>query len=252
MHSGHAQRTRSTDWWSWWRTCWLSWWQTVWQTHWAVRRDNRVVDELIARIERLASARARVIVGIAGKPGAGKSSLALALVRRLAGAEDWRGTRAAYLPMDGFHLADAELARLGRRERKGAPDTFDAAGYAALLARVAAGESVWAPEFDRRLEEPVAQSLPVTDATRIVITEGNYLLLPQHPWREARTHLAECWYVQLEEQKRLRRLVARHVEFGKTPEQARDWVTRSDEANAAMVGESAFSADLMIDLDALR
>ena len=209
------------------------------------------MDDLIARLERLSEATpGRVVVGIAGKPGAGKSRLALALVRRLAGADDWRGTRAAYLPMDGFHLANAELVRLGRRDRKGAPDTFDGAGYAALLARVAAGQTVWAPAFDRALEEPVAQSLPITAATRIVITEGNYLLVPEHPWSDARSVLVECWYVHVDDATRLERLVARHVEFGKTPAAARAWVQRSDEVNAALVAAGAGSADLTVDLDA--
>ena len=208
------------------------------------------VDGLARRVEGLVAARSgRLIIGIAGMPGAGKSTLAVALVQHLAGAADWRGTRAAYLPMDGFHLADAELDRLGRRDRKGAPDTFDAAGYAALIARVAVGELVWAPAFDRALEQPIAQSLPITTTTSVVITEGNYLLLDDAPWRYARAHFAECWYVRVDEPTRLHRLIARHIEFGKTPEQAQEWVLGSDQANAELIARAAATADLVIDLD---
>ena len=208
-----------------------------------------VLDPLVARVEALVpTAAARVVVGIAGMPGAGKSTLAEELVRALAGGQEWRDTRVAYLPMDGFHLADAELRRLGRADRKGAPDTFDVDGYAALLARVAAGETVWAPGFERTLEQPIAQSLPITANTQIVITEGNYLLLPDPAWRRVRAHLTEAWYVQLADETRLRRLTWRHVEFGKTPKAAREWVRRSDEANAALIGPTGSTADLLIDL----
>jgi pantothenate kinase len=205
-------------------------------------------DELIERIEALAAAATgRVIIGIAGKPGAGKSTLALALVSSLAGSEDWIDSRVAYVPMDGFHLADVELRRLGLLDRKGIAETFDQGGYAALLGRIAAGESVWAPGFDRTLEQPIAQSLPITANTRIVITEGNYLLLPA--WQQARDYLTEVWYVRLEEDVRLRRLVWRHVEFGKTPLGARAWVDRNDEPNALLIGDYIDAADLVIDLD---
>ena len=185
------------------------------------------------------SASGRVIIGIAGKPGAGKSTLALALVAALAGSVDWIGTRVAYLPMDGFHLADVELARLGLLDAKGTPQTFDPGGYAALLRRVRDGESVWAPAFERTVEQPIAQSLPITEATKIVITEGNYLLLPDPPWRRAREQLTEAWYAQLHDETRVRRLVWRHVEFGKTPLGARAWVDRNDEPNAELIGRYA-------------
>jgi pantothenate kinase len=199
------------------------------------------VDELVERIEALAVASTdRVIIGIAGKPGAGKSTLALALVSALADS--------AYLPMDGFHLADVELVRLGLLDRKGTPETFDPGGYAALLGRIAAGETVWAPAFDRELEQPIAQSLPITSETKIVITEGNYLLLPDPLWQRARGYLTETWYVDLAEETRLRRLIWRHVEFGKTPFGARAWVRRNDEPNAELVGEHADKADLVVTL----
>ena len=209
----------------------------------------RLIDELVARIEQLAGRRdGRVLIGLAGAPGAGKTTLAETLVDQLAGGRPWPGSRVAHVPMDGFHLADVELERLGRRDRKGAPDTFDPAGFAALLARIRAGEDVWAPAFERTLEQPIAQSLPVTAATRIVISEGNYLLLPDEPWPQVRAQFDEVWFCRVPDEVRVPRLVARHVRFGKAPVAARDWVLRSDEHNAALVAATERFADLVVDL----
>jgi len=207
------------------------------------------LDELVDRIERLAEANpGRTIIGLAGAPGAGKTTLAEALVARLAEDRPWPGSRVAHVPMDGFHLADVELERLGRRDRKRAPDTFDPAGYAALLGRIRAGEDVWAPAFERTLEQPIAQSLPVTAATEIVISEGNYLLLPDDPWPSVRAQFDEVWFCRVADEVRIPRLIARHVQYGKEPEQAREWVARSDERNAALVAATAPWADLVVDL----
>jgi pantothenate kinase len=204
-----------------------------------------IIDGLVARVDVLPrTPDQRVLIGIAGAPGSGKTTLATALVAGLGGFP-----RTAHVPMDGFHLADVELARLGRADRKGAPDTFDADGYAALLRRIAAGEAVWAPSFERTLEQPIAQSIPVPAETQIVISEGNYLLAPAPQWRAARAVFDEVWFCREDENERLRRLIARHVEFGKTPEQARAWVQRLDERNAALVQATAAAADLVIDLD---
>lgn len=185
-------------------------------------------------------------MGITGAPGSGKTTLATAVVRALAGRPDWRGTAVAYVPMDGFHLADAELDRLGRRDRKGAPDTFDAAGYAALLRRVVAGEPAWAPAFERDLEQPIAQSLPIGPQVHTVVTEGNYLLLDDDPWPAVRSCLSETWFCAIPADIRLERLVARHERFGKTPAEAREWVARVDEPNAARVFGSASLADIVV------
>jgi len=201
-----------------------------------------VVDDLAGRVVALsANSTARVLVGIAGAPGSGKTALAEAVTARLGGFP-----AVAHVPMDGFHFADAELARLGRRDRKGAPDTFDVAGYAALLARIAAGETVWAPGFERVLEQPIAQAIPVLESTRVVISEGNYLLLPQ--WHAARRHFAEVWYCRLDDRVRLARLVARHVQFGKSPDEAQRWVQRSDQRNAELVAGTERDADLIVEL----
>lgn len=210
--------------------------------------DNRVglLDDLAARVNALSPpTQRRVLIGIAGAPGAGKTTLAEALTARLGGYP-----HVAHVPMDGFHLADVELARLDRSERKGAPDTFDVDGYAALLRRVGGGEVVWAPGFERSLEQPIAQAVPVPAQARVVISEGNYLLLPDPHWRAVRASFTEVWFVVEDEPARLRRLIARHEQFGKSPDAAREWVYRSDERNAALVAATADSADLVIDLAA--
>ncbi|MET9429528.1 MULTISPECIES: nucleoside/nucleotide kinase family protein [unclassified Streptomyces] len=204
--------------------------------------DSQQLAELTARARRLAVPGARRVLGLAGAPGAGKSTLAGRLVDRLDGL-------AVLVPMDGFHLAQAELRRLGRADRKGAPDTFDAAGYVALLARLRAAEpgvTVYAPAFDRALEEPVAGSIPVAADVPLVITEGNYLLYDDGPWASVRGLLDEVWYLELDDRRRVRRLVERHVRFGKARPYAERWVRESDEANARLVAAGRDRADLVV------
>ena len=156
---------------------------------------------------------------------------------------------AVLVPMDGFHLANRVLDALGRRGRKGAPDTFDAGGYVALLRRLRSGaeDVVHAPEFRRDLEEPVGSALPVPRDVPLVVTEGNYLLLREGPWAALEGLLDETWYVAPDERRRLDRLVARHEAFGKAPEQARAWALGSDEATAAVVAAGRHRADLVVD-----
>jgi pantothenate kinase len=179
------------------------------------------------------------LLGITGAPGAGKSTLAAVLGAAL-------GT--TVVPMDGFHYADVELVRRGLRDRKGAPDTFDAPGYAALLARVRAGEEdVVAPAFERTLEQPLAGAISVP-AYGPVVTEGNYLLLDEPRWRRVRAQLDVVWHVRVDAEVRRRRLVARHVEFGKPLPEARAWVDRVDEPNARLVEAAADRADAVVDL----
>jgi pantothenate kinase len=202
--------------------------------------------ELVDRAQALLAGRPRAMLGIAGSPGSGKTTLAASLTRAL---RDVLGADAvAHVPMDGFHLADVELERLGRRGRKGAPDTFDHAGYAALLRRLRAAppEIVYAPAFDRDVEQPVAGSIPVLPACRLVVSEGNYLLLDDPDWHAARAALDEVWFVEVDEALRSERLVARHVEFGKSPEFARHWVEVTDVPNARLVEASRERADLLV------
>src|SRR3954454_3297827 len=195
-------------------------------------------DALFARARELAASGERRILGIAGPPGGGKSTVARAVVAEL-------GDHARLVPMDGFHLAQPELVRLGRRDRMGAPDTFDAAGYAALLTRLRGEDPVvYAPEFRREIEEPIAGAIAVAREVPLVVTEGNYLLL----WPEIQPLLDETWYVETDEELRVQRLIQRHIQFGKTPEYARAWVLRSDERNAKLVAETAGRADALVRL----
>jgi pantothenate kinase len=179
------------------------------------------------------------LLGITGAPGVGKTTVAVALARDLQGA---------VVPMDGFHYADVELVRRGLLARKGAPETFDAEGYAALLARVRVREpAVVAPMFERDLEQPIAGALAVP-AIGTVVTEGNYLLLDEPRWHAVRRQLDAVWHLRIDDDVRRARLVARHVEFGKTLDEARAWVARVDDANAALVEAAADRADLVLDL----
>jgi pantothenate kinase len=194
---------------------------------------------------------ARRLLGIAGAPGAGKTTYA----RRLVAESVLDGVPAAYVPMDGFHLADGALSELGLLDRKGAPETFDAWGYAALLRRLRrpgcdpdheAGPVIWAPAFERDLEQPVAGAIAVPAAAELVVTEGNYLLLDLPEWRAARTELDEVWFLDCPDDVRRARLVARHVEFGRPAAEAEAWVARVDDANAALVARSRERADRVI------
>ena len=152
------------------------------------------------------------------------------------------------MPMDGYHLAQVELERLGRASRKGAPDTFDAAGFVALLRRLRAqppGEIVYAPAFRREIEEPVAGAIPVEADTPLVITEGNYLLL-DGPWAPVRALLDACWFVDTDEAQRDAWLLARHIAYGRTPEAARAWVDATDAPNARLIAATRGKADLLV------
>ncbi len=196
---------------------------------------------LVERARGLAAVGERAILGICGAPGAGKSTLAAALTEAL-------GDAAVLVPMDGFHLANADLERLGRRNRKGAPDTFDAAGFIDLLRRVArhVDDVVYAPKFDRVIEASIPDAIAIERRVPLVITEGNYLLLDRDPWASIGDVLDECWYIEGREEERLRRLIARHVEFGKSPDEAHEWVHRSDEANARLIEGTRHRADLIV------
>jgi pantothenate kinase len=199
------------------------------------------VADLAARATALLREDRRVLIGITGPPGAGKSTLIEALLGQL-------GELAAHVPMDGFHLADKQLDRLGLRGRKGAPETFDARGYAATLRRVVdePGSTIYVPGFARDLEQPIAAAGVVQARSRLVLTEGNYLLLADGDWPAVRALLDEVWYVDVPEDERIRRLVARHVESGKAEAAADRWAREVDGPNARLVEATRGTADLVL------
>lgn len=202
---------------------------------------SAALDAVIDRAASLAAG-GRALLGITGAPGSGKTTLAQSLARSL-GPE-----RAVVVGMDGFHLANTELRRLGRTASKGAPDTFDALGFLALLRRLAEpdGAGVYAPCFDRGVDEAVGGSVLVAAEVPLVVVEGNYLLLSEQPWAQVRPLLAECWYVQLPRGVRERRLISRHQRFGESAVRARAHALGSDAANAALVEPTAARADLVL------
>jgi len=189
------------------------------------------------RIDTLLSRPGRVILGLVGAPGGGKSTLAARL------AADY-ADMAVVVPMDGFHLANCELKRLDRAGRKGAPDTFDAAGFTALLDRIRHQESeiVYAPLFAREIEEPIAGAIPVLPDRRLVIVEGNYLLC-DGAWSGVRTYLDQSWFVATDEALRNQWLEARHVHYGRSIEDARHWIAVTDAPNARIILQTRDKAD---------
>lgn len=207
--------------------------------------DPDLLDELAARVMPLVGEDHRVLLGITGAPGAGKTTLAVALVQRLRAD----GIGVAHVPMDGFHLADAALVERGILDRKGAIETFDVHGYVALLRRLRAEleHDVLAPDFERTLEQPIAGAITVRPLDRVVVTEGNYLLDDESAWPEVRAALDETWFIDIADDVRVGRLVRRHVEFGKPEAAATSWVAEVDEANARRIVARRSAADLVID-----
>ncbi|MFG1606633.1 nucleoside/nucleotide kinase family protein [Actinoplanes sp. NPDC049265] len=205
-------------------------------------------DDLVRRARALVKDGRRAILGITGAPAAGKTTLAEELVKAIDSA--W----VAHVPMDGFHLADVELDRLGRRHAKGAPDTFDALGYAALLQRLHADEDdvIYAPGFERVIEQPIAGAIPVFRDARLIVSEGNYLLVGDGPWAGVAPLLDEVWYADLDHEERIRRLIDRHRRFGKDENAAVEWATGTDERNAQVILATRERADLVIPAELLH
>ena len=197
------------------------------------------------RIEHLLASGERHILGLVAAPGAGKSTLAQAIQAQFAEVVQ-------VVPMDGFHLANSELQRLGRRGRKGAPDTFDAAGYVNLLRRIrlqSGDEVVYAPEFRRDLEEAIAGAIAVLPQTRLIVTEGNYLLLDEAPWSQVRDVLDEVWYLDVPKGVRHARLLSRHMHFGRSRDEALAWIASTDEPNAVRIAQCRGRADVQVPWD---
>lgn len=201
------------------------------------------LEALVERARGLVVPGTRHLLGLTGAPGAGKSTVAAHLVASL-GPRD-----AVLVAMDGFHLAGTVLERLGRRDRKGAPDTFDDAGYAALLRRLRAAdpdEVVYAPEYRRDVSEPIGSAIAVPPDVPLVITEGNYLLLADGAWPRARALLDAVWFLAPRDDLRQERLVRRHETFGKSPAQARSWALGTDQRNADLIAATRARADLVV------
>lgn len=201
------------------------------------------LEEARKRILDLESkSKTRVVIGITGKPGAGKSTVTSKL------KETIPGERTVILSQDGYHLSNLQLESLGRSNFKGAPDTFDSEGFAKILFRVKSElkNNIYFPVFHREIEESISAEGLITEKTNVVLVEGNYLLFETHGWGEVAKHLDEIWYLQVDDDLRLSRLVARHIEFGKNPQVAVAWAHGSDEANARLIEKARDKANAFL------
>lgn len=204
-----------------------------------------IPESYLVRLREMLKTGSRIILGLVGPPGAGKSTVGLAL-------RDAFRDISQIVPMDGFHLANVELSRLGRAGRKGAPDTFDSAGYVDLLKRLrvqSPDEVIYAPEFRREIEEPIAGAIPIFPETQLLITEGNYLLLEEGHWKKVPAFLDEVWYVDVDDALRIERLAARHQQFGRSRNEAIAWVNNTDEPNARLIATGKQRANLVFRWD---
>jgi pantothenate kinase len=201
-------------------------------------------DSALERASMLENSSERFILGIVGKPGVGKSTFTDFLGEHL--SEDLL----AILPMDGFHMSNEELLELGRRDRKGAPDTFDVRSFTQTLAaiKVSNGADIKFPIFKREIEASIPDAGVIPAQAKLVIVEGNYLLHDQSGWEQVGSFLDEAWYLQVDDEQRMQRLIARHIAFGKSPEDAKNWSEGTDEANARVIDKSESKADFVVTL----
>ena len=201
-------------------------------------------DSALERASMLENSSERFILGIVGKPGVGKSTFTDYLREHL--SQDLL----AILPMDGFHMSNEELLELGRRDRKGAPDTFDVASFTQTLAAIkeSNGADIKFPIFKREIEASIPDAGVIPAKATLIIVEGNYLLHDQSGWEQVGGYLDESWYLQVDDELRMQRLIARHIAFGKSPEDAKDWSEGTDEANARVIDKSESKADFVVTL----
>jgi pantothenate kinase len=200
----------------------------------------------LARIQNhLENTTERVLIGIIGKPGAGKSTLSRYLMAKL--PKEF----VTVVPMDGYHLSNKVLKDLKRADRKGAPDTFDVAGFTSLVKRIRSEQTqnIYYPIFDRAIEESIAAQGVVTSATKVVIIEGNYLLHDDGGWEVLNDLLDESWMVDVDDDKRIARLISRHIAYGKDPEAAKAWAKGTDEVNAKLIERGRNRADYVVAID---
>ncbi|AEV83306.1 pantothenate kinase [Actinoplanes sp. SE50] len=204
-------------------------------------------EQLFARVVPLLGSGRRVLIGIAGPPGAGKSTLAAWLQARVTERFGADPLLVAQVPMDGFHLSNAVLAERGLRDRKGAPETFDRDGFADLLCRARdAQDEIGAPAYSRELHEPVPDAHRIPASVRLIISEGNYLLLPDDGWDRVGECLDEIWYLDVPWEVTRQRLVDRQVAGGRTPEAAAAWVDGNDKRNTGLVVAAAGRAAVIV------
>jgi pantothenate kinase len=208
--------------------------------------EDATLEELVESAKALVVPGERRILGLTGAPGAGKSTVAEQLITALG------PDTAVLVPMDGFHLANDVLLELGRRDRKGAHDTFDDGGYARLIATLRAQRVddpvVYAPRFQREIEESIGSAIPVAPTVPLVVTEGNYLLLDFDAWPTARSRVDEVWFLAPDTAVRHARLLRRHEAYGKSPQDAARWALGPDERNARLIESTAGRADRIVRL----
>lgn len=200
------------------------------------------VADLLAVLLASSANEEQSIVGVVGPPGVGKSTFSTWLAAE---------TDGVVVPMDGFHLDHSMLVEMGEVGRKGAPFTFDSWGFANAVDRIRSrepDETVYFPRYDRTIENAVAGSIGVKDQ-RLVVIEGNYLLLDEKPWKRVRSALDVVVYLDLAERKRLLRLMRRHIEHGRSRREAASFIRRSDEANAEGISSTRVHSDLVVNVD---
>jgi pantothenate kinase len=200
-------------------------------------------DQALARLRNL-EIKDRFTIGIVGKPGAGKSTLTSYLMEML--PKDY----ASLVPMDGYHLSNQQLKNLGLLDRKGAINTFDTNGYVNLLKRINSeiDKDIYFPIFHRNIEESYAADGVVYAMTKLVITEGNYLLASEGGWEQVAPELDEIWYLKINDELRLERLIKRHQDFGKDLKAAEAWARGTDEVNARFIELTASKADVIVEI----
>lgn len=202
-------------------------------------------EDALLRAESLLGVSENLLLGVVGKPGVGKSTFTQNMLNVL------KSDRVAVVPMDGFHLSNEELVKVGKREHKGAPDTFDVQAFVELLQLLKKrdGREVIFPTFDRESETSIPGGGRILPSATLVVVEGNYLLHPDDGWGEVKSYFDETWYLELDENVRRSRLVDRHIFFGKSPIEAAAWVENSDDKNALLIGASRTLAGIVVVVD---